>query len=121
MFLASMNKPQRLICMSYIDLVTPEQLARNRNDVLAMLAEMPPGFRLLADFSHLKSMDVDCVTEIGAMMERLDRAGIGTVVRVLPDESKDIGMKILSIFHYQHRPDIVTCQNMTEAVRVLEL
>jgi hypothetical protein len=101
--------------------VTPEQLVRGRDDLLAMLAEMSPGFRLLADFSQLKTMDVECLEEIGAMMERFDRAGISMVVRVVPDESKDIGMNILTIFHYHHRPNVVTCQNLTEAGRALEL
>jgi hypothetical protein len=121
MFLASLNKPQRLICLCYIDQVTPEQLIRARPDVLAMLAEMEPGFRLLGDLSRLTSMDVGCLEQIGGMMEVLDRAGVGMIVRVIPDATKDIGLNILTIFHYHHRPNIVTCQSMIEAARALEL
>jgi hypothetical protein len=121
MFLAASNKPRQLLCVSYIDVVTPEQLARGRADVLALLAELPPGFRLLVNLSQLKSMDVECLTELGAMMEQFDRAGVGLVVRVIPDESKDIGLNILTVFHYPHHPQVVTCLSMTEAARVLEL
>jgi hypothetical protein len=43
------------------------------------------------------------------------------VVRVIPDETKDIGFNILTVFHYPHRPQIVTCQTLPEAARVLGL
>ena len=121
MFLATSNKYKNLLCVGYIDVVTPEQLTRGRPDVAALLAELPAGFRLLANFSQLKSMDIECLKEIGALMEQFDRAGVGMVVRVIPDESKDIGLNILTVFHYQHRPQVVTCLSLTEAARVLEL
>src|SRR6516164_3940393 len=115
MFLAALNKPHRLMSVRYIDVVTPDELIRARDNMLALLAEMEPGFRLLADFTLLKSMDIECREEIGAMMERFDRVGVSQVIRVIPDETKDIGMKILTIFHYQNRPNVVPCQSLADA------
>jgi hypothetical protein len=43
------------------------------------------------------------------------------VVRVIPDPTKDIGLNILSVFHYRHRVRVVTCQTMEEAARLLAL
>ena len=40
---------------------------------------------------------------------------------MIPDTTKDIGLNILTAFHYQHHPNVVTCQSLTEAARVLEL
>lgn len=121
MFLATSNKARQLLCMSYIDVVNPGQLARGRADALELLGDLAPGFRLLVNLSQLKSMEIECLPEIGSMMEIFDRAGVGLVVRVIPDTSKDIGFNILTIFHYPHHPQVVTCQSMTEAARVLEL
>ena len=121
MFLATSNKYRNLLCIGYVDVVTPEQLTLARPDIESLLAELPSGFRLLANFSQLRSMGVECLKEIGALMEQFDRAGVGMVVRVIPDESKDIGLNILTVFHYPHRPQVVTCSNMTEAARVLKL
>jgi len=42
-------------------------------------------------------------------------------VRVIPDSNKDIGLNILSLFHYRHQPQVVTCKNMAEAARALGL
>jgi hypothetical protein len=121
MFLATSNKSKRLLCLSYVGRVRLEELVLGLDDVKTLLAELPPGFRLLADMTWLESMDLDCTTEIGRAMELFDQHGLGLVVRVIPDPVKDIGFNILGIFHYPHHPQIVTCNTLTEAASVLSL
>jgi anti-anti-sigma regulatory factor len=121
MFLATMNKAKRLLLLSYIDHVTVEELRRGREDVAALAAELPEGVRILADFSQLESMDVACAPEIGKLMELAQQNGVRAVVRVMPDPSKDIGMNILSHFHYRERPQIQTVDTMDEAAKLLSL
>jgi hypothetical protein len=41
------------------------------------------------------------------------------VVRVIPDPHKDIGLNILSLFHYRRGVRIVTCETLEEAMRAL--
>jgi len=53
------------------------------------------------------------------VMDLVGQAGVGLVVRVIPDPSKDIGMNILTVFHYPHHPRIVTCESMAAAAREL--
>ena len=66
-------------------------------------------------------MQVACAAEIGKEMELFEQKEVGLVVRVIPDPTKDIGMNILSMFHYSHRPRTVTCRSMTEAAERLGL
>ncbi len=66
-------------------------------------------------------MDPECAPEIGRTMELIDQAGVGLIVRVIPDPAQDIGMNILTIFHYPHHPRIITCENLAEAIRKLSL
>ena len=121
MFLAALNKPKQLLHLNYIGHVRAEDLVRERDNAAALLAELPAGFRLLADLERLESMDPGCATEIGKFMELCDRKGVGLVVRVIPDPKKDIGLNILSLFHHAHRPRTATCRTMTEAARLLSL
>jgi hypothetical protein len=121
MFLATSNKAKRLLCLSYIQAVPPEQLEQAEEDVKLLLSEMSPGFRLLVDLSRLESMDHDAMNVIGRMMELFDRSGVGMIVRVIPDPSKDFGFNISTIFHYAHHPRVVTCQTMIEAARALAI
>jgi len=121
MLLVTSNKSKRLLHVSYIGQVRPEEFQRNGPDLTAQVKELSPGFRLLADFSLLESMRLDCEPELGRMMELIGQAGVGLVVRVIPDPSKDIGMNILTVFHYRHRPRVVTCKRLADAARELGL
>src|SRR5438270_10557647 len=77
------------------------------------------GERRLADLERLDSISLDCAPEIGKVMELCDQKGVALVVRVIPDHTKDIGLGILSHFHYHRLPRIVTCANMAEAAKLL--
>jgi hypothetical protein len=121
MFLVTINKPEQILYLSYIGRVGVEDLQRGTQYLGEMLAELSPGFRILADLSRLESMDLACVPEIGKTMELLERCRVGLIVRVIPDPSKDIGMNIISAFHYKNRPHTATCETMEEAARLLSL
>lgn len=121
MFLATANRGKQLLWSSYIEHVLPEDIKRGQEEVKALLTELEPGFRLLVDWSQVESIDIESAPEIGRLMELIDQGGVGHVVRVIPDPDKDIGMNILTIFHYPHHPRVVTCKNLAEAMRELGL
>ena len=70
---------------------------------------------------RLESMDAASSTEIGKVMEMLSAKGLELSVRVIPDPSKDIGLSILSTFHYRKKVRIVTCTSMEDAAKELGL
>ena len=121
MFLATVNKPKQLLYLSYIEQVGVEELEQGREDIATLLADLTTGFRLVTDLSRLDSFGAGCATEIGKFMELCDQKGVGLVVRVVPDPAKDIGLNIISFFHYHHAPRTVTCDNMVEAAKLLSL
>jgi hypothetical protein len=121
MFLASSNKCRRLLHVDYIQRVEPEELQRGLEDIKLLLADLPRDIRVLVDLSRLEFMELACTTEIGLAMDIINQHGVDLVVRVIPDPTKDIGMNILSIFHYPRRLRIVTCENIIEAAKALSL
>lgn len=88
-------------------------------ELMNLLPNMRQGFTFLADLSGLESMDLDCVADITKIMDACNAAGIGTVVRIVPDPRKDIGLNILSIIHYRRGVHVLTFQNSAEAERAL--
>lgn len=113
------NKFQRLLCINYVERVTPGELDSTREELGAVLAELPTGFRLLADLSQLEFMDPECSNELGRAMDLINQRGVSLIVRVIPDPAKDIGLNILTIFHYPRQPRIITCQKLAEAIQQL--
>jgi hypothetical protein len=89
--------------------------------MVGFVTELSAGFRLLSDLSAVEFLEKDCDKEIARAMELFDEKGVSLVVRVIPDPSKDIGLKILALFHYADLPQTVTCANMVEAAKALEL
>ena len=121
MFLATASKPRQLLYLSFIGRVSVEQLQHGREDIVSLLADLGSGFRVLADFSRLDSMEINCATEIGKVMELCEQKGVRLVIRIIPDPAQDIGLNILSLFHYRRRPRIITCNSFAEAEDALHL
>ena len=121
MFLVTINKPKHLLYFYYIGHVTAADYRRGAADVAKMLPDLAPGFRLLSDLSRVEKIDLNCVPEIGLMMELLDRHQVGSIVRVVPDEGKDIGFNIMSAFHFKTPPHAATFETIEEAAKLLAL
>ena len=119
--MATTNKASKLLVLTYIGHVQTEELRRGRESTSALLADLAPGFRVLADFERMERMDTDATQELGKMMEEADAKGVETIVRVIPHPSQDIGLNILAMFHYKRQLPMVTCKTMEEAAKTLGL
>ncbi len=120
MYRAEIDREQNLLRISYAGRVTAEETKRWPEELEPVLAEVQPGFRLLTDLTGLESMEPGCIPHINAAMDLCDRKGVALVVRVIPDPQKDIGLSILSLFHYHRRVHSVTCASMAEGWAVLD-
>ena len=119
MFHTEIDKAKNLLTVSYAQRVEGDDTKRAMAEIERLVVELQPGFRLLTDLSGLDSMDSACVPHIRKMMDLLNKKGVETVVRVIPDPHKDIGLNILSLFHYRRRVRIVTCETLDEAWQAL--
>jgi anti-anti-sigma regulatory factor len=119
MFETGFDKGQNLLRMTFCGHVTADEAKEGTDQLGALIAEMMHGFRLLTDMRNLETMDTACIPYITSSMDLLNRRGVATVVRVIPDPHKDIGFNILSLFHYRPDVHIVTCQTLEEAMEAL--
>lgn len=120
MFHAEATKTKNLLKIHYSGRVGPGEAQKCSHELPGLLAELEQGFRLLTDMSTLEEMDLACLPYVKAMMDLCNTKGVTLVVRVIPDPHKDIGMNILSPFHYRHDVRIVTCETLDEALQILE-
>ncbi len=113
------DQPKNLLKMVFSQRVTPEETRDEREQLPAILRQLQPGFKLLGDFTALESMDYACAPDIEYTMDLCNAAGIAKVVRVIPDPRRDIGLSIMSLFHYRRGVLIITCQTMEEGLAAL--
>ena len=116
----ALEKSTNLLRISYTERVGPEEMRRRAEELKVLLADGVPGLRLLTDLSGLESMDLACLPHIRRTMDLLNKKGLEMVVRVIPDPGKDIGLNILSLFHYRRGIQIVTCRTLEEAMKALD-
>ena len=119
MFETGFDKPKNLLRINFWGHVTADQAKQGTDQLAGLLVDTTPGFRLLSDMTSLESMDTACIPYIRNSMDLLNKRGVATVVRVIPDAHKDIGFNILSLFHYRPNIHIATCKTLEEAMRVL--
>src|ERR1700678_544972 len=120
MYLTEFDRSQRLVKITVAADVILEELKLAIENLVSLLRDVEPGFRLLADLSALVSMPTTAAPYLGQIMELCAEKGVALVVRLLPpDPSKGIGLAIISQFHYPPEVPIVTCATMEEAMRLL--
>jgi hypothetical protein len=80
------------------------------------LVDAEPGFVALADFRWLDSMATGAAEFIAEIMDAFAAKKVSAVVRVVPDPHKDIGLNILSPFHYGPEIKVMTFETLADAV-----
>ena len=119
MFLAETNRRKGLLHLSFIGRVKPADLDGALSELETLLTDLAPGFVLLTDLSRLEAMDVACAAPIGRIMDRCRQRGVGRILRVIPEPAKDIGLNILSAFHYPPEVRTTVCASLAEAAEYL--
>ena len=119
MYSVEADKSKRLVVISTVGRVTKEEAKQAAQRVRDILKDFAAGFRVLADFRWLESMDTAAARHVAEIMDTLTEKQVALVIRVMPDPHKDIGLNILSQFHYGPEIQITTFDTMADALQSL--
>jgi len=119
MYSVESDRSKRLLVISAAGRVTKKEVESVALRVREMMKEVTPGFRVLTDFRWLERMDPAAAVPLAEIMDALAEKDVATVVRVVPDPHKDIGLNILSRFHYGPQIKLVTFESLAEALSAL--
>ena len=117
MYAVELDQSKRLLVISAVQRVTAAEAKLAAQRVRELLQDVLPGFRVLADFRWLDSMDSASARYIAEIMDALAKKGLASVTRVIPDPHKDIGLNILSQFHYGPEIRIATFETLADAMQ----
>ena len=117
MYALELDRSKRLLVISAAQRVTAEEANRAAQRLRELLQDLAPGFHVLADFRGLQSMDSGAARHIAKIMDALAEKEVASVTRVMPDPHKDIGLNILSQFHYGPDVTITTFETLADAVQ----
>src|SRR5437763_12890119 len=117
MYALELDRSKRLLVSSAAQRITAEEANRAAQRIRELLQDVAPGVHVLADFRWLESMDSAAARHIAEMMDALAEKNVASVTRVMPDPHKDIGLNILSQFHYGPDVTITTFETLADAVQ----
>ena len=117
MYAVELDRSKRLLVISAAQKVTAEEAKMAAQRIREVLQDVAPGFHVLADFRGLQSMDSAAAPHIAKMMDALAQKEVASVTRVIPDPRKDIGLNILSQFHYGPDVTLTTFETLADAVQ----
>jgi hypothetical protein len=117
MYAVELDQSKRLLVISAARGVTAEQVKAVAQRVRELLQDIAPGFSVLVDFRWLDLMEAAAAPHLAEIMEILTEKGVASVARVMPDPHKDIGLNILSQFHYGPQIQIATFATLADAVQ----
>jgi anti-anti-sigma regulatory factor len=117
MYAVELDRSKRLLVISAVQKVTAEEANMAAQQIREVLQDVAPGFRVLADFRWLESMDSAAAQHIAEIMDALAEKNVASVTRVMPDPHKDIGLNILSQFHYGANVKIATFETLADALQ----
>jgi anti-anti-sigma regulatory factor len=119
MYKVELDQSKRLLVISAARHVTAEEVNAVAQSVRELLHDVAPGLRVLVDFRWLESMDSAAAPHLAKIMETLTEKRAASVARVMTDPRKDIGLNILSQFHYGPEIQITTFETLADAVQTL--
>lgn len=119
MYSVESDRSKGLLVISAAGRVSKQEVEGVALRVREMMKEVVPGFRVLTDFRWLERMDPAATVPLAEIMDMLAKNDVAAVVRVVPDPHKDIGLNILSQFHYGPQIKVVTCESLAEALSAL--
>ena len=109
------DSQKNFLKISFSGKITVKDISSLKEQISRELIHIKKGFTLLTDLTDLISMEIKCAYFIKKAMELMRDHDIGFIIRVIPDASKDIGLGIMSQFHYPKRLQMVTVKNRKEA------
>ena len=110
------NGSKRLLVISATGHVSKEEVKQTAKQVRNALQDVAPGLRALIDFRWLESMRPSAASHIAEIMDALAEKQVASVIRIIPDPGKDIGLNILSQFHCARELPITTVETLVEAL-----
>ncbi|HEY2615659.1 MAG TPA: hypothetical protein VGI42_08100 [Chthoniobacterales bacterium] len=119
MFSVEADKAKRLIIISAVGQVSAGEAKNGAEQLREIVRDAAPGFRVLTDFRWLEAMETSASQHVAEIMDALAEKQVRLVVRVIPDPRKDIGLNILSQFHYGSEIPAITFETLADALQSL--
>ena len=115
MIKASYDPEHNAVIMELAGKIDALQMERFISEIQKVIPKHGKGFRILTDLSGVQEVALEAREPIKKLMDFLDDQGVTEILRVIADPAQDIGLNIMSLFHYSKEVKFFTFQSREEA------
>ncbi|MFH1767652.1 MAG: GGDEF domain-containing protein [Candidatus Omnitrophota bacterium] len=115
MFSIKIDKQHNLLTLTFRGNFDAEQGQLLCKRLKQELPKLKKGFSILTDLSELDNMELESAEFIRETMIICNTHGVSRISRVIPAPEKDIGLNIMSAFHYSKKVKIQTHKTLEKA------
>jgi len=112
----SVESHHPLLSLRFNGGVDTSEMASCLGSVEYVAGSMRLGFCLLIDLTGLDHMHHACATDLGRIMDLCNERGVAKIVSIIPDSTKDIGIRLLALFHCHDGVRMEVFGNLPEAM-----
>lgn len=112
---ASYDSKLNTVFIEFNGKIDANQAEKYYSDIQKIVPRGSDGFKVLTDFSKADGIDFAVRDSIKKVMDFFNASGVTQVFRVIPDPNQDIGLNIMSFFHYSKEVQIFTFTTRSEA------
>jgi hypothetical protein len=116
MISVELNRSGRLLIISATGHVSAEEVEQTAGRVRDLLQQAAPGLHALTDFRWLESIHPSAAPYITEIMGTLARHHVASIIRIIPNPGRDIGLEMLAQFRYSAELPISTVETLVEAL-----
>lgn len=109
------DKEINAFVISYQGSIDANHAEQLYSELLVLLPQGEKGFRVLVDFSEATSVSPEIKDSLKKIMDILNAQGVEEIIRIIPDPACDVGLSIMSIFHYSKNVKLITVSCREEA------
>ena len=121
MLKVEVDKKNNLLKFTIASVLTVKEAALGLKETEKALLQLKPNLFILTDISNVEDFDNLTKNYIDQIMDICNEKGVVKIARVIPNLGKDIGLNIMSLFHYHKDVKTITCNNSEEALKRLFL
>lgn len=111
----SYDPERNIVVLEFMGKIEEPQAKQLLVDIQKAVPAGRKGFSVLTDLSGVESVDHAISPWVKEMMDFLNKQGVAKIARVIPDPAQDIGLNIMSLFHYSKTVEFFAVQTREEA------
>lgn len=120
MYLLEIDRAKNRIHITLSDRFDEPQAIAMLDELRLRFGELEQDFHVLCDLTTLEEFHHAARRHFRDVMDLCNEGGVRKIIRIIPNPLDNFGLSIMAHFHYDDKIPVITCKDLTEALKYLK-